>query len=120
MRILVTGGAGFIGSHLVKRLGDEGRAVIVVDDLSRGKSKNLVGVGAQVELRCVDLRDYRQVLEVLEGVETVFHLAARVGSVELLHGSDKAELLALPMSSGPASRSRYGDLFMPQASLSIR
>ncbi len=95
MRTLVTGGAGFIGSRLVKRLVDAGRPVIVVDDLSRGNARNLTGLGVQAELRNIDLRDYRHTLEALEGVETVFHLAARVGSVEFLHGSDVAELLAL-------------------------
>ena len=47
------------------------------------------------ELRPVDLRDYQQTLEILDGAESLFHLAARVGSVEFLHGSDMAELLAL-------------------------
>jgi len=95
MRTVVTGGAGFIGSHLVKRLVDEGREVIVVDDMSRGNPRNLLDLGVQPELRAIDLRDYRETLEAMEGAESVFHLAARVGSVEFLHGSDLAELLAL-------------------------
>ncbi len=41
MKVLVTGGAGFIGSHLVDRFVDEGHTVVVVDDLSTGKQKNI-------------------------------------------------------------------------------
>jgi nucleoside-diphosphate-sugar epimerase len=95
MRTLVTGGAGFIGSHLVRELINKGREVIVFDDLSRGRAENLMGLGAKVEFRSMPLRDYARLLEALKDVETVFHLAARVGSVEFLHGSDMAELLAL-------------------------
>jgi nucleoside-diphosphate-sugar epimerase len=95
MKTVVTGGAGFIGSHLVKRLLDEGREVVIADDFSWGKERNLLDLGIRAELRPVDLRDYRQALEVMEGAESVFHLAARVGSVELLHGSEMAELIAL-------------------------
>jgi nucleoside-diphosphate-sugar epimerase len=95
LKTLVTGGAGFIGSHLVKRLLDEGREVIIADDFSRGKAQNLRDLGIQAEVRPIDLRDYKQALEVMEGAESVFHLAARVGSVEFLHGTHMAELLAL-------------------------
>lgn len=95
MKTMVTGGAGFIGSHLTKRLVEEGREVVVADDFSRGGVRHLVDLGVQMDPEPVDLRDYPKVLALLEGVETVFHLAARVGSVEFLHGSDIAELLAL-------------------------
>jgi GDP-D-mannose 3',5'-epimerase len=95
LKTVVTGGAGFIGSHLVKRLLDEGREVVIADDFSRGRAQNLLDLGIQAELRPIDLRDYKQALEVMEGAESVFHLAARVGSVEFLHGTDMAELLAL-------------------------
>lgn len=94
-RCLVTGGAGLIGSHLVKALLAEGREVIVIDDFSRGSYQNLLDLGVPVKPIRVDLRDYRQVLEVIDGIETVFHLAARVGSVESLHSTDMGELLAL-------------------------
>jgi GDP-D-mannose 3',5'-epimerase len=95
LKTLVTGGAGFIGSHLVKGLLDRGRDVVIADDFSRGKAENLLDLGIRHELHSIDLRDYRQALDVVKGAESVFHLAARVGSVEFLHGSDKAELLAL-------------------------
>jgi len=91
----VTGGAGFIGSHLVKRLLDEGRDVVVADDFSRGSVLNLLDLGVRIDCPRVDLRDYRRALEVVEGADVVYHLAARVGSVEYLHGSELAELRAL-------------------------
>lgn len=94
-KILVTGGAGFIGSHLAKRLLDEAREVILADDFSRGSILNLSDLNIQIPCANVDLRDYSQVLKLTEGVDTVFHLAARVGSIKYLHGSDIDELTAL-------------------------
>jgi nucleoside-diphosphate-sugar epimerase len=98
VKTVVTGGTGFIGSHLVKRLVDEGREVIVTSDLSRLGSENLSGLDikpSDIELRGVDLSDYRQALKAVEGADTLFHLAARVGSVEYLHGTEMSELAAL-------------------------
>jgi nucleoside-diphosphate-sugar epimerase len=96
MSTVVTGGAGFIGCHLVKRLLDEGRDILVVDNFSRGSFENLRDVGAEkVKYVKADLRDYDQALAAIEGAETVYHLAAVVGSVEYLHGSEIAELRAL-------------------------
>jgi len=98
MKTAVTGGTGFIGSHLVKRLVDEGREVTVVSDFLELGTENLLGLGVQpshLELRKSDLTDYSQAVRVTEGVETVFHLAARVGSLEYLHGTQMAELATL-------------------------
>lgn len=95
MKTVVTGGTGFIGSHLVRRLTDEGREVVVASDFSRLGTENLSTLGIQVECQKVDLRDYAQTLKVIAGAETVFHLAARVGSVEYLHGTKMSELAAL-------------------------
>lgn len=95
LKTVVTGGAGFIGSHLVKRLLDDGRAVVVVDDFSRGSMLNLHDLDAEAEVRKADLRDYNQAAEALTGADVVFHLAASVGSVEYLHGDELAELKAL-------------------------
>lgn len=95
MKTVVTGGAGFIGSHLVRRLVEQGREVVVADDCSRGKESNLTGLGVKVDCQCVDLRDPAEALRVTRGIETVFHLAARIGSIDYLHGSDQSELEAL-------------------------
>jgi UDP-glucose 4-epimerase len=73
MRALVTGGAGFIGSHLVHRLVTEGHSVSVVDDLSTGHRENLAG--CDVALTALDLsRD--PIDNLVKGVDTIFHLAA--------------------------------------------
>lgn len=95
MRTLVTGGAGFIGSHLVKRLIEEGREVIVAGSFSQGGDNNLPNLGIKVECQKVDLRDYSQALKAMDGAQTVFHLAARVGNIEYLHGTNMAEFAAL-------------------------
>lgn len=76
-RVLVTGGAGFIGSHLVNRLLDAGYHVTVVDDLSRGRFQNVPKVPN------VDYYHCRvQALNTLLGADVVFHLAARVSNIE--------------------------------------
>lgn len=95
MKTVVTGGAGFIGSNLARALLDQGREVVIADDFSRGNRLNLSDLGIQADCLEVDLRDFAQALEVIRGAETVFHLAARVGSLDWLHGSDMAELEAL-------------------------
>ncbi|MFC2067144.1 NAD-dependent epimerase/dehydratase family protein [Chloroflexota bacterium] len=95
MKTVVTGGTGFIGSHLVKRLVDEGRQVLVASEFSQLGTENLSNLGVEVECQNVDLRDYQQALSVIDGAEVVFHLAARVGSLEYLHGTEMSELVAL-------------------------
>ncbi len=96
MKTVVTGGAGFIGIHLVKMLVEEGRDVVIVDDFSRGKAENISDLGVKnVELRKADLRDPRESAKALKGADILYHLAARVGGIEYMHGSENAELKAL-------------------------
>ena len=95
MQTLVTGGAGLIGSHLVRQLLQQGREVVVLDDFSRGSMKTLSYLGVNTEYREVDLRNYEDTKRAINGAETLFHLAARVGSLEYLHWSENAELNAL-------------------------
>jgi UDP-glucose 4-epimerase len=71
---LVTGGAGFIGSNLVRRLVETGAGVRVVDDLSTGKRENLAGLSG-VEIVQGDLCEM-PLKGVLEGIDVIFHLAA--------------------------------------------
>jgi UDP-glucose 4-epimerase len=81
--VLVTGGAGFIGSQLVQSLCARGDQVRVLDDLSTGRKQNLEDL--DVELCVGDIRDRGAVQEAVAGVELVFHLAAMVsvpGSME--------------------------------------
>jgi UDP-glucose 4-epimerase len=74
---LVTGGAGFIGSHIVRALLAKGRRVRVLDDLSTGKRGNLDEVAAEIEFIEGDIRDVTTVERAVRGVDAVFHLAAR-------------------------------------------
>jgi UDP-glucose 4-epimerase len=76
MRVLVTGGAGFIGSHVVSRLLVEGREVRVLDNLSTGRSSNLALVAGEVELTEGDIRDLGAVKNAIRSCDAVVHLAA--------------------------------------------
>jgi UDP-glucose 4-epimerase len=78
LRVLVTGGAGFIGSHLVDRLVVEGYRVRVVDNLSSGKLENIgAHLGSNsVGLMLGDLKDPEVALKAVDGVSVVFHIAA--------------------------------------------
>ncbi len=78
--VLVTGGAGFIGSHLVDALVGRGAAVRVLDNLETGRRENLARHGGVIELLEGDLRDAGACVRACRGVELVFHLAA-LGSV---------------------------------------
>lgn len=74
-RVLVTGGAGFIGSHLVRALLAAGHAVRVLDDLSTGSPERLKDL--QAELLQGDVRNFAAVRRALDGAQVVFHLAGR-------------------------------------------
>lgn len=121
---LVTGGAGFIGSHIVHRLLEKGRPVRVLDDLSTGKHENLREVAARIDFVEGDIRDVPTVERCLRGVEVVFHLAARAsvprsvaeprpaheinvtGTLNLLIAAEEAGARRFVYS---ASSSAYGD-----------
>jgi nucleoside-diphosphate-sugar epimerase len=75
--VLVTGGAGFIGSHLTAALVAHGARVRVLDDLSTGKRSNLEAVAAEVDWREGDIRDADCCRRAVAGVRFVFHQAAR-------------------------------------------
>jgi len=102
MKTVVTGGAGFIGSNLVRKLLDQDREIVIADDFSRGSIQNLSDLGIQpsdlgywASHPIIDLRDFAQALKTIQGAETVFHLAARIGSIDYLHDSSLNELEAL-------------------------
>jgi nucleoside-diphosphate-sugar epimerase len=75
-RYVVTGGAGFIGSALVRRLLSEGHPVHVIDNLSTGTLDNLEEVADQITVHEVDLRDYDRIAPIIAGARRVFHLGA--------------------------------------------
>jgi UDP-glucose 4-epimerase len=74
--VLVTGGAGFIGSHLVRRLVGEGHCVRVLDDLSTGRRARLAGCEHDIEFLEGDLRRPQDVIDATRGVEIAFHQGA--------------------------------------------
>jgi UDP-N-acetylglucosamine/UDP-N-acetyl-alpha-D-glucosaminouronate 4-epimerase len=75
-RALVTGGGGFIGSHLVDRLLREGYSVRVLDNFATGHRENLVPMLDEIELVEGDIQSYERVHTAVKGCEVVFHLAA--------------------------------------------
>ena len=123
-KYLVTGGAGFIGSHLTTRLVNDGRAVRVLDNLSTGSLNNLAHLGEAVEFIQGDLSDETCVRQAVDGVEVVFHQAALAsvprsvehplethqacvtGTLTLLDACRRANVRRLVYA---ASSSAYGD-----------
>jgi UDP-glucuronate 4-epimerase len=86
MNVLVTGGAGFIGSHLVERLIADGHSVAILDDFNdfydpKIKRANISTVAKQVVVHDIDLRDGKKVANVFRDkkLDAIFHLAARAG-----------------------------------------
>ena len=76
MKFLVTGGAGFIGSHIVDALIKNGDEVRVIDDFSSGRRENLEGVSDKIELTEGDIRDKAVVGKIMQGIDYVLHQAA--------------------------------------------
>jgi nucleoside-diphosphate-sugar epimerase len=76
-KYLVTGGAGFIGSHIVDELVRRNQKVVVLDDLSTGNEANIAAVRDKIDFRIGSITDLRVVQEASEGVDCVLHLAAR-------------------------------------------
>ena len=121
---LVTGGAGFIGSSLVRALVARGDRVRVIDNLSSGRRENLADVSKDVELIEADIRDAAALAAALDGIELVFHEAAvpsvprsladpigshdanATGTLELLHAAKRAGVRRIVYA---ASSSAYGD-----------
>ncbi|HDY72835.1 MAG TPA: NAD-dependent epimerase/dehydratase family protein [bacterium] len=72
-KILISGGAGFIGSHLVDAMIEKGHEVFVIDNLSTGKKEN---INPKAKFFNLDLRNFEKIKPVFKGVDFVFHLAA--------------------------------------------
>ncbi len=82
MRVLITGGAGFLGSALANRLVDQGHTVLALDDLSAGDPRRL---DPKVLFTRGDVKDVPKLWTLLQGVDCVYHLAARVRVPESIH-----------------------------------
>ena len=87
MRVLVTGGAGFIGSHLVEALVARGDSVTVIDNVSTGNLENLVSVKNKIEIVNGDIRDNALIESLTEKTDLIFHLAAALGVNTILEST---------------------------------
>jgi UDP-glucose 4-epimerase len=87
MKILVTGGAGFIGSHLCERLVDEGHVVTAIDNFSTGRMSNLDGLQDNSNFNLVDgsILDVTLIDQLVDESDYVFHLAAAVGVFNIVN-----------------------------------
>lgn len=90
---LVTGGAGFIGSHIVDALVQRGDNVRVLDNLSTGYRHNVEQVAKKIEFVEGDIRDEAVVKQVVDGIDFIFHLAAMVSVPESMEKPVEAELI---------------------------
>lgn len=124
IRYLVTGGAGFIGSHIVNALCRRGDYVRVIDDFSTGSIDNLYGVIDDIDLICGDITDEKIVNQGMKNIDIVYHQAAlpsvlrsiedpmathnacATGTINLLNAAVKAGVSRLIYA---ASSSAYGD-----------
>lgn len=76
MKFIVTGGAGFIGSYIVKHLVNQGHDVIVIDNLWRGRLENLSSYEQRIDFKKIDITDINQLNKVINDIDGIFHQAA--------------------------------------------
>lgn len=76
MKYVVTGGAGFIGNRIVRKLVNEGNSVTVIDNLHTGKIQNLQGVFDEIEFVKADIRNYEDMKKIITNFDGIFHEAA--------------------------------------------
>jgi UDP-glucose 4-epimerase len=79
MRVFITGGAGFIGSHLCESLIDQGDEVVILDNFSTGQASNIAQIQNKIEIREGDIRDADLVGKLTKGSDVVLHMAAALG-----------------------------------------
>ena len=109
--VLVTGGAGFIGSNLAKKLIDLGSKVIVADNFSRGCKENLKPILDRIQLHHVDLTKMDNCLAVTKQVDFVFHLAASVGGIQFITKENVGGLTpSLLMNTNMLEAARINDV----------
>ena len=84
MRVFITGGAGFIGSHLCDALVAEGKEVTILDNLSTGSKKNIAHLEGKIKVSQGDIRDQKLVESLVEESDLVLHMAAALGVDNIL------------------------------------
>ena len=84
MRVFITGGAGFIGSHLCDALVAEGKKITILDNLSTGSKKNIAHLEGKINVIQGDIRDQKLVESLVEGSDLVLHMAAALGVDNIL------------------------------------
>ncbi|MBM2819611.1 MAG: UDP-galactose-4-epimerase [Nitrosarchaeum sp.] len=89
MKFVVTGGAGFIGSYIVKYLVDNGYQVIVVDNLFRGKLRNLSGYEDKIDFHNLDILNFEELRKLVKDSDGIFHQAALTSVPESFTQRDK-------------------------------
>jgi UDP-glucose 4-epimerase len=87
MRVLVTGGAGFIGSHLVEALVARGDTVTVIDNVSTGNLENLASLNEKIQFVSGDIRDNVLIESLTEKTDLIFHMAAALGVNTILEST---------------------------------
>ena len=87
MRIFITGGAGFIGSHMVDHYLAEGHDVTILDNMSTGSTKNIEHVKNQIEIHQGDIRDVESVNKLVSKSDLVIHMAAALGVNTILEST---------------------------------
>jgi len=85
MRVLITGGAGFIGSHLCDAVLQQGNEVTIFDDLSTGSIENISQIKERVTVHVGDIRDKAKIEKLIDDSELVYHMAAAVGVKTILN-----------------------------------
>ena len=76
MKFVITGGAGFIGSHIAKHLVEKNHDVTIVDNLSRGRLENLSKIKEQIEFKKIDILDFNSLKNIISNSDGIFHQAA--------------------------------------------
>jgi len=84
MKVFITGGAGFIGSHLCDALVAEGKEVTILDNLSTGSKKNIAHLEGKIKVSQGDIRDQKLVESLVENCDLVLHMAAALGVDNIL------------------------------------
>ena len=87
MRVFITGGAGFIGSHLCDALVAEGKKITILDNLSTGSKKNIAHLEGKIKVIQGDIRDQKLVESSVEGSDLVLHMAASLGVDKILENT---------------------------------